>query len=54
MGILAPLGSGRFQRLVTVFGRDSQPWHCHGHVNCLLTSGESADCPAPNALALTE
>jgi len=42
MGILAPLSSGRFQRLVMVFGRDLQPWHCHGFVNCLLTFARSA------------
>ena len=54
MGILAPLSSGRFQRLVTVFGRDSQPWHCHGTVNCLLTSQRAQFRPAPNTLALLE
>ena len=36
MGFLAPLSSGRFQRLMFLVGRNLAPWHCLGLDNCLL------------------
>ncbi len=36
MGILAPLSSGGFQRLIGWFGSKKQPWHCLGIANRLI------------------
>ena len=36
MGLLAPLSSGMFQRLIGWFGSKLRPWHCLGLANHLI------------------